>query len=153
MYSLFYAVELSGNFDFALQNYKEKSEYANIFAKNLLAGAESGGKGGDDEAAEGDVILIRLCAYELRVRFGRITFCEFIILRITVLPESEPFRIGHLLFALFDRLGESIDNVLLVIRKRPRKRMSDSVRMCTPIPCAHHDTFFAREFTTKMVKR
>ena len=44
------------------------------------------GKGGDDEAPEGEVVLVRVGADELEVGFRRIAFSKFIVLYIPFFP-------------------------------------------------------------------
>ena len=41
--------------------------------EELFSSAEPDGERGDNEATKGDVILVRLCADELHIRFSRIT--------------------------------------------------------------------------------
>ena len=61
--------------------------------KKLFGGAESDRKRGDDEATERDVILVRFGTDEAFVRFGGIAMRKFAVLRITVLPVGQTFRV------------------------------------------------------------
>ena len=122
------------------------------------------GKGGDDEATEGAVELVgrasvrggrrrSRCAEELGVGACDVFIGGFTVLDITILPVGETFGVKHFGLAECDNLRESADSTFAALGKRSGVWVSDSVSVRATVAGTHDDTFFAREFATKMVKR
>lgn len=111
------------------------------------------GEGGDDEAAEGEIVLVRIGTYKLHVCFSGIASCEFSILGILVLPEGEALRIGHLRFTLLNGLREGLDNRLAVLGNRSGIWMTVSISFRSSVACTHDDVLLTREFARHFVKR
>ena len=122
------------------------------------------GKGGYDEATEGAVELVGRasvrgsgrrsgCAEELGVGACDVLVGGFAVLGIAILPISETFGVKHFRLAERDSLGESADSTFTALGKWSGVRVCDCVSVRATVASAHDDTFFAREFATKMVKR
>ena len=80
---------------------KNGEKYAlSVEGGGVLCCSQLDGEGGDDEASERDIVLVRLGADETFVGFGRMAFCQFCVLRILRLPIGKALRVGHLKFAL-----------------------------------------------------
>ena len=78
------------------------------------------GQLGDDEAAEGGIVLlfglrrgVRVDTEELRIGTRETLVGEFDVLVVLLLPEGKTLRIVHFRFAEFDRLAEGITLRLL----------------------------------------
>ena len=141
-----------------MQIYLQKSCEKVYFATQMtligwICGFELRGKGGDDETSEGGIELVGRCAEELGVGASDVLLSGFTVLDVTVLPISKTVGIGHLGFAKGNRLQESADGTLSALGKRSGVRVADCVSVSATVASTHDDTFFAREFATKMVKR
>ena len=108
-----------------------------------ICGFELGGKGGDDEATECGIELVRSCAKELLVGTLKVLVCGFAVLDVTVSPVRETVGIGHLGFAEGYSLREKADSLLAALGKRSGVRVGDSVSVGATVAGAHDDTFFA----------
>ena len=108
-----------------------------------ICGFELGGKGGDDEATECGIELVRSCAKELLVGTLKVLVCGFAVLDVTILPICEAFRIGHFRFAERDSLREKADSLFAALGKRTGIRVCDSISVRATIAGSHDDTFFA----------
>ena len=119
----------------------------------LICGTELEGEGGDDEAAEGAVVLVGIGADKAGIGAGGVAAGEFVVLVIAILPEGESLRVGHLGFALRDGLREGRDDGFAVLRDRTLIRIT--VRICesAAVAGAHDDTLIFGKLARKMVKR
>lgn len=116
-------------------------------------GFEPGGDGGDDEAAESGVELVRSCTEIFFIGSLSMFTSGSAVLDVTVLPPGEAFGIGHLGFALVDGLGESADGTFAALGERSGVRVHDCVSVGASVACAHDDAFARGESASEVVKR
>ena len=111
------------------------------------------GEGGDDETAEGAVDLVGRCAEELGVGACDVLVGGFSVLDVAILPIGQTVGIGHLQFALFNRLREGVNNRFTILRDGSLIGIHNRISVSTTIASAHHDAFARRESATKMIER
>ena len=112
-----------------------------------------GGEGGDDEATESAIELIRSCSKVFEVGASYVFVGSFAVLKIAVLPTGETVGIGHLRLAEADGFGKRADGAFAALGKRSGIGVLDSISVRATVAGAHDDTFFTRKFATEMVKR
>ena len=99
------------------------------------------GKRGDDEAAESAVIFVGVGTDKTGIGAGWVAAGQFGILGITILPEGESLRVGHLGLALRNSLREGRDDGFAVLGDRSLIRVHDCVSVRATVTGAHDDAF------------
>lgn len=113
---------------------------------------ELGGEGGDDEAAERSVELVRGRAEETGVGAGDVLVGGFAVLDITVLPPGKAVGVGHLKLTLADGFGERADGTLAALGKRSCVGVHNRVSVGAAVAGAHNDALFGGELATEVVE-
>ena len=111
------------------------------------------GEGGDDEATESAIELIRSCSKVFEVGASYVFVSGFAVLDVTVLPIGETVWIGHLRFTEAHGFRERADGTFATLGERSGIWVLDCISVRATVAGAHDDVFFTGEFATKMVKR